>query len=331
MRTNILLLLFLSFTCLAPGQTPTPAETNQPAKDQSPDYRLGPGDGLKINLAGIANMNLENVKVSNSGKIHLPYLGIVPVVDMTTLQLETEIATRLKNQKLVKDPQVQVLVTEYRAQPVYILGEVGMPGQYVLRDKTYLMDLITWAAGVNDVARDYGLLYRRNPNHRTPEPGQPDSKEPLYEITKVDLKPLIAGGNMKLDVVLQGGDIFYVPQKDIAYFFVVGDVNRTGIFTIPQGEQLWVSRAVATAGGPMPTAKLSKGVVVRLDETGQRTEIPVDFGAIFKGKKPDFAVKADDIIFIPGSQVKTIGMALLGIVPRVAERTVYSHAGAAAY
>ncbi|MFB3903312.1 MAG: polysaccharide biosynthesis/export family protein [Acidobacteriota bacterium] len=349
MRCCILLLLCLSFQgsvyCQTPASTPpaTPEtgrsqpEQNQPEKDQSPDYRqspdyhLGPGDALKITVAGIRNLSLADVKVSNSGKIHLPYLGVVPVADLTPIELEAEIATRLKNQKLVKDPQVQVLVTEYRAQPVYILGEVGMPGQYVLRDKTYLMDLITWAAGVNDVARDYGLLYRRNPYYRPPEPGQTESKEPLYQITKVDLRPLLAGGNMKLDLVLQGGDLFYVPQKETSFYFVVGDVNQTGLFSLGLGEKLWVSRALAAAGGPTRTARLSKGVVVRLDETGQRREIPVDFGAIFKGKKPDFPVQADDIIFIPGSHVKTIAMGVLGIMPRLAERKAYSHTGVSAY
>jgi polysaccharide export outer membrane protein len=247
---------------------------------------------------------------------------------MTPAELEADIARRLRQNKLVREPQVQVLVTEYRAQPVYILGEVGMPGQYVLRDKAYLMDLLTWAAGVNDVARNYGFLYRRNPNHRTPEPGQPDnSKEPLYTVTKVDLTPLLAGGNLGLDIVLHGGDLFHVPKKETEYFFVVGDVNKTGSFGIPQNETILVSRALSTAGGPAKTAKLSKGMLVRLDETGKRQEIPLDFGAIFKGKKPDFPVKPNDIIFIPGSQVKTIGMGLMGILPSVAERTAYMHSG----
>ncbi len=341
MRCSIALLLFLSFDCLAsaqaPAQVPIQPPTKQqaakvvpagPAKDQSPDYRLGPGDSIQITLVGLENLSLKKVTVSNSGKIHLPYLGVIPVTDLTPAELEADIAARLRNQKLVKEPQVQVLITEYRAQPVYILGEVGMPGQYVLRDKAYLMDLLTWAAGVNDVARNYGFLYRRNPNHRTPEPGEPDdSKEPLYTVTKVDLTPLLKGGNLGLDIVLQGGDLFHVPKRETEFFFVVGDVYRTGSFNIPQSETILVSRALATAGGPQKTARLSQGVLVRLNEAGQRQEIPLDFGAIFKGKKPDFPIKANDIIFIPGSQVKTIGMGLMGILPSVAERTAYMHSG----
>jgi len=340
MRRSIALLLFLSFigpaSAQAPVQIPIQPPTDQqtakvepagPARDQSPDYRLGPGDSVQITLVGLDNLSLKKVTVSNSGKIHLPYLGVIPVTDLTPAELEADIAARLRNQKLVKEPQVQVLITEYRAQPVYILGEVGMPGQYVLRDKAYLMDLLTWAAGVNDVARNYGFLYRRNPNHRTPEPGEPDSKEPLYTVTKVDLTPLLKGGNLGLDIVLQGGDLFHVPKRETEFFFVVGDVNRTGSFTIPQAETILVSRALATAGGPQKTAKLSKGVLVRLNEAGQRQEIPLDFGAIFKGKKPDFPIKPNDIIFIPGSQVKTIGMGLMGILPSVAERTAFMHSG----
>ncbi|RPJ61838.1 MAG: hypothetical protein EHM23_05465 [Acidobacteria bacterium] len=328
-RFTITLLLLISISCLAAAQE---AASTEPEGDQSPEYRLGPGDSLQITVIGLQNLSLKKVTVSNSGKIHLPFLGILPVADLTPIELEGLVVERLKKQKLVKEPQVQVLVTEFRAQPVYILGEIGMPGQYVLRDKAYLMDLLTWSGGVNDVARDYGFLYRRNPKHRAPEPGQPSSSEPLYKVIKVDLKPLLAGeSDIKLDLVLQGGDLFHVPKQEKQFFFVVGDVARTGSFSIPEGETLLATRALATAGGPARTAKLSKGVLVRMDEVGQRQEIPLDFGAIFKGKKPDFPVKANDIIFIPGSHFKTIAMGMLGILPYVAERTAYQQIGTGAY
>jgi len=345
MRGSIGLLLLVLVNCLALAQGPSQLQLKQqppsqqtarvepggPARDQSPDYRLGPGDSIQITLVGLENLSLKSVTVSNSGKIHLPYLGVIPVTDMTPAELEADIARRLRQQKLVKEPQVQVLVVEYRAQPVYILGEVGMPGQYVLRDKAYLMDLMTWAAGVNDVARNYGFLYRRNPNHRTPEPGEPEPQEPLYTVTKVDLTPLLSGGNLGMDIVLQGGDLFHVPKKEIETYYVVGDVNRVGAFDIPQNETILVSRALSAAGGPARTAKLSKGDLVRTDDAGKRQEIALDFGAIFKGKKPDFPIKPNDIIFIPGSQVKTIGMGLLGILPSVAERSIYMHSGVYGY
>ncbi len=34
-----------------------------------------------------------------------------------------------------------------------------------------------------------------------------------------------------------------------------------------------------------------------------------------EGKKPDFPIESNDVIFIPGSKSKSIGYAMLGLVP----------------
>jgi len=352
MRTSIVFLLFLAITCSGLAQTADVPEKQDkqgssapqtelppapPVTPQSREYLLGPGDVVKIAVFDMPELG-KTVRVSNSGKIHLPYLGVFPIAGMTSLALERDIASRLQRQKLVKDPQVQVMIAEYRAQPVYILGEVGRPGQYVLNEKTYLMDLITMAGGVNTVARKYGFLYRRTPNPPEANEWNSDSSSPaaakkdasaLYQVTKIDLTRLIEGQKLDLNIELQGGDLFHVPQLETDLFYVVGQVMRTGGFQVPTGEKLLVSRALSMAGGPGKTAKMSQGVVIRYDETGQRREIPADFAAIFKGKQPDFPVEANDIIFIPGSQIKTIGYGLLGILPSLAGHAVYS--GSSAY
>ena len=65
----------------------------------------------------------------------------------------------------------------------------------------------------------------------------------------------------------------------------------------------------------MKTAKLSKGILVRYNEGGEREELSVDFGDILKGKKDDFFVRANDIIFVPGSKMKNLGLTVLNGVP----------------
>lgn len=95
-----------------------------------------------------------------------------------------------------------------------------------------------------------------------------------------------------------------------------------GAYAMPDEQVLLVSQAMALAGGPIRTAKMNKGVLVRYDGTGRREELQVNFSDILKGRKPDFAIKPDDIIFIPGSTIKSIGYGLLGIIPSVATQTV---------
>ncbi len=67
----------------------------------------------------------------------------------------------------------------------------------------------------------------------------------------------------------------------------------------------------------MKTAKMNSGLLVRYDELGARQELAVNFSDIFKGKKMDFPIQSNDVIFIPGSNIRTIGYGLLAVIPGV--------------
>lgn len=95
-----------------------------PASDE---YRLGPGDQVRIIVFGEEQMTGQ-FQVDASGDIALPLLGSVHVAGLTTRQLETTIAQTLEQKKLYNKPSVAAEVTGYR--PFFILGEVARPGQY---------------------------------------------------------------------------------------------------------------------------------------------------------------------------------------------------------
>jgi polysaccharide biosynthesis/export protein len=57
------------------------------------------------------------------------------------------LATRLKEQNFVNDPQVTVFVVEYASQAVYLMGEVVKPGPYPLMGSHRLLDFISAAGG----------------------------------------------------------------------------------------------------------------------------------------------------------------------------------------
>ena len=66
----------------------------------------------------------------------------------------------------------------------------------------------------------------------------------------------------------------------------------------------------------MKTAKMNSGLLVRYDELGARQELAVNFSDVLKGKKMDFPIQPDNVIFIPGSNFKTkVGYGLLGMIP----------------
>ncbi|MEZ5317453.1 MAG: polysaccharide biosynthesis/export family protein [Vicinamibacterales bacterium] len=308
-------------TVAAPPQTAAtpraPAATDaSQAPDTAPDYQIGPGDMLKFSVSGLGMFNVS-ARVSNTGKVHIPYAGVLKVAGQTPHQVEALVADTLKTGGLVKDPWVTVTIEQYRAQPVYILGEVSDPGQYVIKDEMYLVDLITLSGGFNEVATPTGYLYRR----RTDANGLPEGEAAPDEAIEIDFKALNEGTRPDLNLKLRGGDVLYVPQRRRDFFFVVGDVLKPGAFEIRWDAQaVLASQAIGRAGGPMRTAKLSKGVLVRSDAEGHREEVPVDFKAILEGRQADITMRANDVLFIPGSTAKTLAYGLLGTIPGMVER-----------
>lgn len=316
---------------LGPAAPQAPPSEAPPAPSQAreADYRLGPADVLAVSVLGLqaytqGDQSWLDVVVSNSGKVHVPYAGVIDVKDMTPAQLEAEIARRLVEKDFVKDPQVMVRVMDYRGQTIYVLGEVMQPGQYYMRERTFLMDLIGLTQGFPTEGTAY--LYRRS---ATQDPAGGEQEPAAAEETGVaqaipiDIQGLLAGERPDLNFELHAGDMLYVPFNKPSLCYAVGELNSPGPFEIPPGRQLLVSQAIAFAGGPTKTAKTSKGILVRWNEEGVRQELPVDFEAILKGRKPDFPVAADDILFIPGSNAKTLAYGLLDIVPYIAVTAVW--------
>jgi protein involved in polysaccharide export with SLBB domain len=193
------------------------------------------------------------------------------------------------------------------------------PGQFLIRDEMHVMDLISLTAGFNDVASPVGYLYRRKNEYSDTDSKNADMQSVAEEAIEIDFQQLYDGSRPELNVKLRGGDVLYVPQRQEGSFFVVGDVLSSGAFPMPFGQTVLASQAIAKAGGPMKTAKMSKGMLVRYDQNGQRQELTIDFKAILQGKKPDFPLLANDIIFIPGSSAKTLGYGLLNMLPGLAQ------------
>jgi polysaccharide biosynthesis/export protein len=281
------------------------------------DYEIGPGDLLAMTVFGVPELSQAS-RVSNSGKVHFRGVGIMTVAGKSPTRLEDEVSAKLRDLGLVLAPSVQIRVTEYRAHPVYILGEIMTPGQFVITDEMYLQDLLTLGQGFNTNASRICYLYRRDA--RTREAANAPKSDPasLPEMTTqeaIKVDPDELNKHPELNIRLQGGDILYCPERRKDYFFVIGDVGHPGLFPILEGQQMLFSRAVAAAGGPTRTAKTSKSMLVRYDDRGVRQEMMIDFDAVMKGKQPDIDIKLNDIIFIPGSGAKTVGNALLSVVP----------------
>jgi polysaccharide export outer membrane protein len=312
-----LAVLALAFVCRA-QDAPAPA-TAVDGQKRTSDYVIGSSDVLQIMINGISELNRQ-VVVSNSGKIHVPQLGVLSVAGLTTNELQSRIADLLIQRQLVKKPSVLVSVQETRGQTVYILGEVMQPGQYVLKRDLRIMDLMSLGMGLGEGASRVAYLYRRKETDVGPVEAETDGS--AYECITIDLGKLFEEQTPELNLPLRGGDMLYCPLARPLSYYVVGDVVRPGGVAFPAGRNLRASQAIAMVGGPLRTARIAKGILVRTDLDGTRREIPLDFAKIMNGHAPDVAVLPNDIIFVPGSSAKTLAYGLLGIIPGVAQRSV---------
>lgn len=296
------------------------------------DYLLGEGDRLNIKIVGgdWLNDSLQSLTIGNTGEISIPYLGSVRAAGLTAEQLESRIASLFSVKQLLKAPEVLVYVTDYRAKRFFITGEVDNPGEYIMSQELTLMEGILMAGGIDPDADSFAYLHRRK-SADGPElqPGRaaenPTVGESGIEVIKIDLKPLKKGGVPQSDIPLRKGDVLVVPKSKDTRFYVIGDVTSPGPQEIPPPAEraLLVSQAIAQAGGPRRTAKLSKGLLIRYKEQdGSREERKIDFAAILRGREPDFEVRPSDIIFIPGSNAKTLGYGILGMIPQGVQQSV---------
>ena len=299
-KSVLVFLVSLVFCAGAPAQSVT-------SLDVDPDYRLGKGDLIEVGVFGVDQFRYS-VRVGAAGSITLPYVGEVQASGLTVSELAQRLAERMDG-TLFRNPEVLIAVKEFRSNPIILLGSVNRPGAY--HDKTgdlKLLDLLAEAGGVTPSAGEFVMIQRGG-----------DDEADVGEVTKLRLDDLFNNGISALKTPVREGDVVTVPAKERepppGMFYVVGEVGRPGVFKLPEEKQVFLTQAVASAGGPLRTAKLGKGMLVRYGETGVRQQISVNFKEMLKGKQPDIAIQAKDIIFIPGSSMKTIGYGLLGLIP----------------
>lgn len=265
------------------------------------DYRLGPGDLIEIRVFGVAQLD-QTLRISAAGTIKLPIVDQITAAGLSAAELERRIAERLHGE-VVKDPQVSVFVKEYRSQPVTVLGAVRNPGQFQISLQLRLVDVLSMAGGLQPNAGDVAMIQRPSPN------GTED------EIVKIDLRELLERGDLRLNMAVRGGDVIHIREREDKFVYVVGELNRPGAFPVPPKREMRVSEVFALAGGASKTAKASDSSLIRYDEQGRRHELKVNLTDILKGKQEDFFVRGEDIIFVPGSRIKTFGNTLLAGLP----------------
>ena len=247
------------------------ASSQAVAQTSRSDYLLGPGDVLRIQVFQSQDLTVE-ARISESGVISYPLLGVVKLAGLSPQQAENLIATRLREGRFLQNPQVTLNVLQFRSQQVSVLGNVANPGRYPLETTGMrLSEILSVAGGVNENGSNNVLLM-------TTRNGRPQRLE-------IDLVEMFSTGDLSKDVVLQAGDTIFVNKAP--NYYVYGQVQRPGQYVLDRG--MTVAQAVAKGGG----------LTLRGTDRGIRLHRRVgDRNIQVLEPKLDDPIRPDDLIFV---------------------------------
>ncbi len=287
----------------------------------SQDYLLGPGDVIEVTVFGIEDLKGKQLTLDSEGRISLPFINVVQLMGLTSRESEIKIGT-LYEASVMKNPQVAVTVKDYRSQFINVLGAVFKPGTYQLTRRAFLVDALAMAGGLlAEKAESKAFVHRAGMATATQAEIVADVAK--KESLEIDLVQLLEKGDISLNVPIYAGDVVSVPERVERFYYVLGDVNKGGAFEIRRGEAITLSKALASAGGLMGTAKAGKSVIIRQNEDGSTKQIPVDVKKLLQGKTEDMVLADNDVVFVPGSTTKTIARGVLNSIGGVLSSLVY--------
>lgn len=247
---------------------------------------LSAGDLVEVSVYNVPELTTK-ARVNSGGEIYLPLVNYVHVSGLTCEQAERLLEKKLADGGFVNHPHVSVFVDQ-SSQGASLLGEIARPGVYPVIGEQRLFDLISTAGGLTDRAGATITLIHRS---------QPDKPVTIAISHNLADKP-------ESNVPVSAGDTIIVRKADVVY--VVGEVGRPSGMLMESG-RLTVLQAIALAGGPTHTAKLSATRIIRRGPNGL-TDEPVQLKRILEAKAPDLPMQADDILFVPAS----VGKAFAG-------------------
>jgi polysaccharide biosynthesis/export protein len=241
------------------------------------DYTLGAGDSVRIIVYGDADLTRET-RVAETGEITLPLIGEVGVGGLTTIQAEKRIAEQLKRGGFIANPQVSVLILEFKSKTVSVLGGVLKPGRYPITHPTDVKDILAEAGGLTSEASEIITVVR-------------GEKRSEY-----DLNEVIEHRNLNVqDLSLVGGETVYISVRDVA---VAGQVLRPGKYGI-QGGTRKISDFVALAGGANETAGETLFFTTSRSGTAVTQELNID--DLFRSPASELNkdLTPGDVVYIP--------------------------------
>jgi protein involved in polysaccharide export with SLBB domain len=247
-----------------------------------PDYVVGPGDMLTINMWGGMTQSFSRM-INRDGQIMLPDAGSLQVSGLVLERAESLIEGALEHQ--YRNVHVAVTVSKLRSVRVYVVGDVQRPGGYDISSLSTPLSALYAAGGPTSVGSLRVVRHYRG----------------SQLVEEVDLYDFLIHGVQKGSAHFLSGDTLQVPPAG-PQVAVSGAVKRPAIYELKPGGST-LGSVIEDAGNLTAAASLSHITIERIDANGHRETVTIKTGSeqdpqADRAAVDAFAVKDGDRIHI---------------------------------
>ncbi len=206
----------------------------------TPDYVIGPGDQIRLQVYGQVNQQGSYV-VDRNGEIAIPQLGSVQVAGVPYANLREFLRSQLG--RVYRNFDLNVNLGQLRSIQVFVVGQARRPGNYTISSLSTLLNALFASGGPSPQGSLRDIQVRRGSE----------------TVVHFDLYDLLLNGDKSKDVRLLPGDVIFIPAigPQVA---LVGSVNNAAIYEL-HGETR-VSQLLRLSGGE---SNLAADAQVRLE------------------------------------------------------------------
>lgn len=194
MAVGVALGLALALQLGCSGARPPPPELPPVERNTT----LGPGDLLAIEVVGEKELP-KDYQIFSDGTIEFPYLDKVHVAGLEPQAVVETLKTRLKEQKILVDPKVTLVVKAYASKTVSMLGQVQKPGAIPWSEGLTLLRAVSQVGGFTPLANSNSVVLIRTDK----------SGKSIRVLVSVDA----ITESQQPDIPLQAGDTIQVGQR----------------------------------------------------------------------------------------------------------------------
>ncbi|WP_263358790.1 SLBB domain-containing protein [Acidicapsa ligni] len=231
----------------------------------TPDYVVGPGDELLIQIWGQVTLN-SRFTVDRTGNIYIPQVGTVRVVGLQFGQLQDYLKTQIG--RVFRNFDLNVNMGQLRSIQVFVVGQARRPGSYTISSLSTLVNALFVTGGPNPQGSMRHIQLKRSGK----------------VLTDFDLYDLLLHGDKSNDTQLLPGDVIYIPPVG-AQVAVAGSINSPAIYELKSMTDSTIGDVLELAAGPTNTASRDKIRIERIDDHRMRSVIDLALDTVGRNQK----------------------------------------------